>query len=81
MGLAGLTIAFWMALLPIGLMALRMFLFDVIRNGVHEAIRNAQSDRRLDRFIAEGAYYARTHDLSPEDLKQRLHEVAEEVKD
>ena len=80
-GLAGLPAAFWMALGPIGLMALRMFLFDVIRNATHEAIRRAQADSRLDHFIAEGAYYARTHGMTPDDLKQRLHEVAEETQD
>ena len=77
----GAPVPFIAILAPVFLMAMRAMLFDVIRNATHEAIRGAQADARLDNFIADGAFYARTHDLSKDDLKQRFHEIAEEAKD
>lgn len=65
---------------PVGFAFFRAALFDIVRNATHEAIRAAQADGRLDEFIADGAFYARTHDMDQDDLKQRFHEIAEECK-
>lgn len=45
------TIPLWVAALPAGFVFLRGFLFSVILNATHEAMRGAEQDKRLDKFI------------------------------
>lgn len=77
----GAPIPLAVAMAPASLMILRAALFDVIRNATHEAIRSAQADARLDQYIADGAFYARTHDMSKDELKKRFHDACEEADD
>lgn len=49
------TIPWWVAIIPIGLVAIRGFLFSIILNATHEALRGAEQDKRLDKIIYDRA--------------------------
>ncbi len=52
-GLGYFAIPWYIAVAPIALVAHRAYTFSVLRNAFHEAIRDADMDRKLDTIVEE----------------------------
>ncbi len=64
----------WLIAAPVALVISRAVMFLVIRNAVHEAIRDAELDRRLDEHVADEVDRMSKHTLTPEMFAARMAE-------
>lgn len=47
------TIPWWVALIPGGILLHRSYFYSLYLNATHEALRNAEADARLDKYVED----------------------------
>ncbi len=62
---------------PVGLLAIRVFFYTLIRNATHEATRMADLDSRLDNKVEDAIAAEKRYGLNPGFLHAKLLENAE----
>ena len=58
------AIPYWVCAIPFGVVVHRAYFFSLYRNAVHDALRDAAMDARLDDVVAN-RYEANTLDMKP----------------
>lgn len=67
----------WTIFVPLGLLAIRVFFYTLIRNAVHEATRMADTDSRLDDIVIDHIETKKRFGLTPGFLNEQLIGSAE----
>lgn len=65
----------WVIIAPAGIVVLRAVMFTAIRNGTHEALRDAALDGRLDEHVAGEVERLSKSTLTPETFAARFEET------